>query len=175
MTDNTKNVASILKAADGEIVGRIRFQKIFYLLEQLGMQSDIAFSYHHYGPYSEDLSIAIERASLPNGSIKEEKLRILDNYYSVYSSTRPNDKHPDMIGGLTWEKVCEYVRTMKTESSMVLEIAATIHWLQNKEKVGDWKMELKNRKGSKAEESRIDKALNLLSKLGFENCTIACN
>jgi uncharacterized protein YwgA len=168
MTDNTKNVALVLQAADGEIIGRIRFQKIFYLLEQLGMQSDISFSYHHYGPYSEELSIAIERASLPGGPIKEEKKSISDNYYSVYSSVRSKNSRSDNVGGLPWKKVCEYVQIMKAESSMVLEIAATVHWLQTKENVKDWKTELKNRKGSKAEDSRIEKALSLLGRLGIK-------
>ncbi len=174
MTDNTEKVALVLQAAEGQIVGRIRFQKIFYLLEQLDIRSGFDFSYHHYGPYSEDLSIAIDRTSLVDGLIKEVKKEAGDYYYSVYSSQSHIDP-PNQIGGLTWEKVCEYVRTMKAESSMVLEIAATIHWLQLKEKVADWKTELKNRKGSKAEDSRIEKALNLLGQLGFENCANACN
>jgi uncharacterized protein YwgA len=52
-------VKAVFQAADGEIVGRIRIQKIFYLLEQLGMGGGIWFSYHHYGPYSEELSLAM--------------------------------------------------------------------------------------------------------------------
>jgi hypothetical protein len=56
---------------------------------------------------------------------------------------------------------------MKDETSTVLELAATIHWLREKERVGDWRKELKIRKGSKAEESRIEKACTLLGKIAL--------
>ena len=39
MTNLNELIASIIKAGNGSIVGRIRIQKIFYLLEQLGMES----------------------------------------------------------------------------------------------------------------------------------------
>jgi hypothetical protein len=35
-------VKAVFQAADGEIVGRIRIQKIFYLLEQLGLLPSIS-------------------------------------------------------------------------------------------------------------------------------------
>ena len=56
---------------------------------------------------------------------------------------------------------------MKAEPSTVLELAATIHWLREKEKVADWRRELKMRKGAKADDARITKAEALLQKLSL--------
>jgi len=40
----------LLKAADGELVGKVRLQKTVYLLDQIGMGSGFTYEYHHYGP-----------------------------------------------------------------------------------------------------------------------------
>ena len=48
---------------------------------------------------------------------------------------------------------------------MIAELAATIHWLKERERIEDWKTELKRRKPTKATEDNIDKAFKLLSDL----------
>ncbi|KAB2919086.1 MAG: hypothetical protein F9K30_17655, partial [Dechloromonas sp.] len=79
-------VRDVLFAADGPIVGRVRIQKVFYLLNQLGLEGDFRFSYHHYGPYSEDLSQAIDRARYLDQSIKEIEKDTTDGRasYSIF-------------------------------------------------------------------------------------------
>ncbi|HSK40498.1 MAG TPA: hypothetical protein VK943_12095 [Arenibaculum sp.] len=62
-------------------------------------------------------------------------------------------------------QAAECIRAMKKRTSTVLELAATIHWLCEKERVEDWCKELKIRKPSKADDERIDQALELLREL----------
>ena len=41
------------------LVGRTRFQKTAYFLEAAGVGYGFDFSYHYYGPYSEELAVAV--------------------------------------------------------------------------------------------------------------------
>ena len=52
----TIDIPSLVVAAGGEIVGKIRLQKVVYLLDQMGLNSGFSYQYFHYGPYSEDLA-----------------------------------------------------------------------------------------------------------------------
>lgn len=47
MEDKERLVQTVMQAADGEIVGSIRTQKIFYLLDQMGAGCGFRFSYPH--------------------------------------------------------------------------------------------------------------------------------
>ena len=87
MSEGERLVEAVLRAADGEIIGRIRLQKIFYLLEQIGLGAPFRISYHHYGPYSEELSVAVDRAHVLDETISEKKVQTQDGFYSVYSSS----------------------------------------------------------------------------------------
>jgi uncharacterized protein YwgA len=165
MTKSENLISDILQAADGKIVGRIRLQKIFYLLDQFGLNSGFRFSYHHYGPYSEDLSASVMRARFLDKLIDEKEERTsYDTPFSVYT-LREAKSAPDKIGALDFETAHRLIDIMKAETSVVLELAATIHWLREKEKVDDWRAELGIRKPSKATPEFIQRAGQLLSKL----------
>ena len=56
----TTDVPGLVRAAGGEVVGKVRLQKLVYLLEQLGLISGYSFEYRHYGPYSEELADQVE-------------------------------------------------------------------------------------------------------------------
>lgn len=164
MNERENLVQAVLQAADCVIVGRIRLQKIFYLLEQLGLKSSLRFAYHHYGPYSEELSDTLEWGQIM-GDISEDNVPTEGGYYSIYKLNANSTPERETLGDLPWPKVKILVKTMKAETSPVLEIAATIHWLKNKERIEDWRKELKVRKASKATDIRITKAYRLLNKL----------
>lgn len=163
-------VRDVLFAADGSIVGRVRIQKVFYLLNQLGLGGDFRFSYHHYGPYSEDLSQAIDRARYLDQTIREIEKDTTDGRasYSIFELVRNAGEAPARVGALTLEDACDLIATMKSASSVVIELAATIHWLREKEKRADWRAELKRRKPSKADDATIDKAVALLEQLNLD-------
>lgn len=167
MTERDRLVADVVAAAGGQVVGRVRLQKIFYLLEQVGLASGLPFEYHHFGPYSAELSGAIADAAA--FGLIEEKLghRASDGVaFSTYAlgNAYPNESNNE-IGNLHFEDVLDSIEKMQKCSSTVLELAATIYWLRNTEKVPDWQNELRRRKGVKAEGDRIDRAVRLLREL----------
>ena len=81
MTTPDNLIAEVLAAAGGEIVGRIRLQKIFYLLDQMGMASGLVFHYHHYGPYSLHLDNALDPAQAMRGVREALKYRKVTGMY----------------------------------------------------------------------------------------------
>jgi uncharacterized protein YwgA len=160
------NIEAVLHAAEGEIIGKIRTQKIFYLLNALGMESDYSFSYHHYGPYSQGLANQIDMLILFEGKIHEEQIRgNFGNSYSIYSLPPRNDSPPNMVGSVAFEAAKEYIAKMKAVTSVVLELAATIHWLKHREGCEDWQAEVKLRKPQKATEENVREAFQLLQAL----------
>lgn len=156
-------IADLVRAAGGEIYGKVRLQKIVYLLDQIGMNSGLSFDYHHYGPYSFELANQVD-AELAFGQLTELVRRRVDGVpYSVFgvpsSSDESDDRSAEFKPALT---------AMQKRSATVLELSATIHWLINVEKVENWHDELVSRKGAKADSRRIDEAVALLSELGLK-------
>ena len=166
MTDKGQRlVREVIDAAEGKIVGRIRLQKIVYLLEQLGLNSNFKFSYYHYGPYSEELAEAVDRAQFSDKSIREDTGHTAyGNPFSIYLSS-DDPSQTEQVGALAIDGARQLISRMKAEQSVVIELAATIHWLTHKEKVADWKGELKRRKASKADDVKIQQAERLLAEL----------
>ncbi len=78
--------ARIIQSAGGQIVGRIRLQKVGYLLEQVGLGDGFSFSYHHYGPYSEQLAITMNEAVALELVHEDAKLATWGGAYSVYTT-----------------------------------------------------------------------------------------
>ncbi len=167
MTESEKLVHEVLQAAGGEIIGRIRLQKIFYLLEQLGLGGEFHFSYHNFGPYSEDLARALLLARILDKTIEEKKVANGWGFYSTYSVVQKDVPLPGKIGNIPADTIQAYIRDMKKKSSVEIELAATIHWLRKKEMVEDWRSELKIRKASKAQDTSIEKAEALLAEIGL--------
>jgi uncharacterized protein YwgA len=160
-------IAQILEASDGKIVGRIRFQKMIYLLQQLGFGSNFKFSYHHYGPYSEEATIAIQRAASIDQLISEREVpSSYGGYFSEYMLAKPlNSSH---VGELQLSIAKKFTELMKAETSVVLELAATIHWLEKKERISNWQRELELRKPSKASQENVKRAVSLLHELRLQ-------
>jgi uncharacterized protein YwgA len=170
MSKMTQLLKGVLEAADGEIVGRIRMQKVIYLLQQLGLESRLPFTYHHYGPYSEELTAALSQAEVLDKSIREERREIASfgGSFSIFTLTQRGGEPPRYLGKLPFESVKSHIQKMKRRSSVDIELAATIHWLREKEKVSDWRAELKFRKPTKATDAAIHRALELLKELDLE-------
>jgi len=168
VSDQGKNIEAVLHASDGEIVGKIRTQKIFYLLEQLGMGEGFEFSYHHYGPYSENLAMHIKANVLFGNTIKEKLVPTqYGNAYSIFSLAEGGQFTPQSIGTISFDDARDLIGKMKRVSSVVLELAATIHWLKCEEKISDWRPELKARKPQKATDVRIKQAEELLASINL--------
>ena len=153
---------------DKKVFGKIRLQKIFYLLEQLGLNSGFSYSYHHYGPYSEDLSRALFFAEHLDKVVTESQGNTQrGNVYSVFSLSDHKYEVSSKVGKLSADNVKRLVNSLEDPTSVVIELAATIHWLRKKEEIDDWKTELKTRKTGKATDENIEKAVGLLSEIGL--------
>jgi uncharacterized protein YwgA len=158
-------VVGAVALAGGELVGRIRLQKVVYLLDQLGMNSGAQFEYHHYGPYSEAVSDAVTDAKFW-GHIKESvSFRVADG--APYSSFKSDGHAPLQLGDLSAEDAKRYLAKFAGHTSTVLELAATVHWLAFKERHPDWRSEIEVRKAGKTSDGRLDKALVLLREINL--------
>lgn len=162
-------IADVLAAAEGRIVGRVRLQKIFYLLHQCGLGAGVHFQYHHYGPYSKQLDEALDRAKTFHGIREKTEYRSSDGIpYSTFSFlVEGSHAVPDQIGELNSATARRLIADMKEAPSSVLELAATIHWIANKEHLAAWRPELQRRKGSIAIGNRVERALDLLRGLNL--------
>jgi uncharacterized protein len=156
-------VVGAIALSGGELVGRIRLQKVVYLLDKLGMKSGASFAYHHYGPYSEEVSDAVTDAKFWGNIEEAVSFRVSDGApYSAFSTKSPA---PAALGGLNAKQAGQYLEKFAGRSSTVLELAATVHWLAFVEKVADWRSEIEVRKAGKTNHGRLEKALALLRDL----------
>ncbi len=148
--------------------GRVRLQKMFYLLDRIGLESGLDYEYHHYGPYSAGLAEEIKDA-VAFGFIHETPARRVSDGvpYSIFE--RSTAEPGPSLGVLDRRAGERALARMQGESATVLELAATIDWLRTREEVPDWRHELLRRKGAKAETDRVERALGLLRDLGIDN------
>ena len=165
MPDLDELLVGAVALAGGELVGRIRLQKVVYLLDQLGMNSGASFEYHHYGPYSEAVSDAVTDAKFWGHLEEVVSFRVTDG--APYSSFRTDNPAPARLGELRAEDATRYLGMFKGHTSTVLEVAATVHWLVFKEGRADWRAQIEVRKEGKTGNGRLDKALGLLQELGL--------
>jgi uncharacterized protein YwgA len=159
-------VADLVLLAGGKLTGRVRLQKIMYLLDNKGLESGAAYFYHHYGPYSEDLWDAVSDAKFFEGLHEEVVSSDCWTPYSVFELTEKRTP-PYRVGRMPAGEAREYLEKLKNVNSTVLELASTIHWLAFVEKVPDWKSEIEVRKAGKTSQGRLEKALVLLKELGL--------
>lgn len=160
-------VVGVVALAGGELVGRIRLQKVVYLLDQLGMNSGAPFEYHHYGPYSEAISDAVTDAKFWGHIEEAVSFRISDG--APYSSfkTKSKTEVPATLGMLGADNAKRFLEKFTGCTSTVLELAATVHWLAFVEKVPDWRADIEVRKVGKTGNGRLDKAIELLRDLNL--------
>jgi len=165
--DREKIVTSVIAVAGDQLTGKVRLQKVFYLLEQLGLSGGFDYAYHHYGPFSAELSESTEFAK-DLGFIEEKPgFRVGDGArYSVYRAKANPD--PSAFGELGEQRVRDLLQILQRQSATVLELAATIDWLQRYEKVADWREELLRRKSRKASEERVAKAIEVLEEINLQ-------
>ena len=160
-------IVKMVSLSGGELVGRVRLQKIAYLLSQTESPDipKMNWKYHHFGPYSVDLDNAIDLAKHEKRIVEERRARKSDG--SLYSIFRLSDTAGGgkKTSAAEPKQLRELVQQLKDETSVVLELAATAHWLSEVEKVSDWRKEIRLRKTWKADDERLEKALSVLSRL----------
>lgn len=155
----------LFAAGDGAIVGRIRLQKIAYLMQARTGRPGLEFEYYHYGPFSRDLADALDR-EVGKGAI-EESMRDtgFGTSYSAFQWMADTPASTDQVDGIPMAEAKALVGKMKATPSVILELAATIHWIKTSEGVDDWKAEIKARKPLKATDANLGRAQRLLLDL----------
>jgi uncharacterized protein YwgA len=159
------HVAEIVAAAGGKLVSRIRLQKIAYILDQIGIESEFDYTYHHYGPFSRDLENAVLDARAFGLVHEDEGRRATDGArYSIFTLS----KNVEEFKVLKDAKLREWTHRLAEQNVTVLELAATAHWLVTYEHIQDWETEIRRRKGTKNDGGRLEKAKDLLRQLKLE-------
>lgn len=162
-----ETVVSLIKLHGGELVGRTRLQKEAYLLHRCGANLSLAFTYHHYGPYSFDLADGLIDADVEDRIEIEERIGSYGIRYAIFRSTE-SDEVGSGLGDLSSDRARSFIEKMQGVSDIVLELAATVVYLREEGGYGQESMEeTKERKPLKATKERMDQALSLLSDLGL--------
>src|SRR5712664_3974799 len=130
----TVDIPTFIDAAGGEIVGKVRLQKLVYLVNQLGIATGFSFNYHHYGPYSDELADKVED-DVVFGRISVEQRRRADGVPFVIYRSRDHVQDDKTEALFAKPRIRTALSAMQSRSATILELAATIHWLAFIEKV----------------------------------------
>jgi uncharacterized protein len=154
MTDSQR-IAAIIADAGGRVVGRTRLQKIAYLLTITGLESGLAFSYKHYGPYSEDVATGARVGNLLGDLQEDEHAATWGGSYSIYTTQSPSSENESrrQLAGIAAEA-----------DAIELELAATAVFLAKEGYPDPW-METARRKPEKAGGERLARSKQLLRSL----------
>lgn len=146
-----KDVASIV-AHVGELVGRTKLQKTAALLELTGLGAGFKFSYHHYGPYSEQLATAADRAVLL-GLVEETPRRAAwGGHYSIFSTA----KKPEVN-----DAKARLIEIAARANAVALELAVTAAFVAEDEHLDEpWSI-VASRKPEKATDGNMKAAKEL--------------
>lgn len=148
-------VRDVVSAAGGRLVGKTRLQKTVYILKIAGLAPEFPFSYHYYGPYSEDLASSAKDAMLDSLISEHEDIAQWGGRYSVFTTEYKGDLNP---------AVRNVVSTACASDPVTLELAATAAFLKISGIADCWG-ETRRRKPQKATDERLDLAKALWEKL----------
>src|SRR5680860_1419043 len=88
-----RDIATLVDAAGGELVGRTRLQKTACLLELVGSGVGVRFSYHLYGPDIEELINAASDADALGYVEEREKHAAWGGRFSVFNIREDGGVH----------------------------------------------------------------------------------
>lgn len=145
-----REVAQIIDLAGGEIIGSTRLQKIGCLLDLVGAGVGFEFSYHIYGPYSEDLSLAASDADALDLIDVNERIAAWGGRYSIYRSSTADQQSFDA-------NIMRLAKRASQADSVVLELAVTAAFLADNGHNDAWD-EVMERKRAKATPEMMAKA-----------------
>jgi uncharacterized protein len=145
-----REAAQIISLAGGEIIGSTRLQKIGCLLDLVGAGVGFEFSYHIYGPYSEELSLAASDADALGIIDVNEKIAAWGGRYSIYRVAASNPQNLDT-------SIMKLAKRAAQADSVALELAVTAAFLAENG-YGDAWNEVAERKRAKATPEMMTKA-----------------
>lgn len=125
-------VASVVALADGELIGRTRLQKTLCLMELGGVGRGFSYAYHHYGPYSDEVSVAASDAAVLGLLTEDSHRATWGGNYSVFRVGQGN------IDFEANEAVRGLVSKAKAADGIALELAATAAFLASRGSQQPW-------------------------------------
>ena len=159
MNVDPQAIADLVHLNGGRIVGKTRLQKTFYFLEVFDLGLGLDFQYYHYGPYSEDLSLAVDDA-VALDVISIDWKAGSNAPYAVFSVTSENISSSSSDEGRR-----KVLSVLEKYDSISLELAATADFLSKVGYESDPWSETRIRKSTKATDEKVEKAKHLLSDL----------
>lgn len=157
-TEQAEAAAALIADAGGVIIGFTKIQKLAYLLEISGEGAGFRFENRGSGPFSEELSAALETARNFGLITIEERSTTPGNFYTVYEA------EIDSGSQSVSEQRRRVIEAAMETSPVTLEVATTAAWLAS-EQVGDPWGETARLKPAKATDKRIVEARRLMDSL----------
>lgn len=124
----------LVEASEGSVDSRIRMQKEAFLLAIAGFEpiSASSFSYHHYGPFSRELSDYLQFAVSANLLKEQIEPGANDGRKYSYSLTSRGESYLKAAGSMTSD-YSSLVKACKSEHWRTLELVATCLFLEHGE------------------------------------------
>ena len=150
MTATARDAAEIVGYVEN-IVGKTRLQKTAAILELAGLGAGFSFSYHLFGPYSDELASAVDRAVLLGLRSEDEKVASWGGNYSVFRAEKIDNQNPIKA---------RLIETASKANAVFLELAVTAAFLASKGELNAWDR-VSNLKPEKATLDNLTKARTL--------------
>jgi hypothetical protein len=117
MNQESDLVPSVVALNGGTLVGKTRLQKTVYLLRRCGVDGDVEFEYHNFGPYSAKLAFLCDLAEAEGKIETEERRGFHDVPYTLFRTTVTP---PQNICGKASNFVEDYLKTMSRYNAIEL-------------------------------------------------------
>jgi len=154
MTEYEIAVRDVVVAAGGRLVGKTRLQKTIYILKIAGLSPEFSYTYHYYGPYSEEVASATKDAILDDLIAETEDVAQWGGTFSIFTTSYQGSVDPISR---------DLVTVACSSDPVTLELAATAAFLKLSG-VEDWWEETRKRKPQKATAERLDQARALWNR-----------
>jgi len=166
--DSVFEVAELIRRL-GNVKGRIRLQKIVYLMQQKGCPFGEDFEYGHYGPFSRTLALELDALKLSE-LIKETPEKTAAGVLYTYE---PKPELAELMCDtpgmhhLVGEDIDRTLTLLKRENTHVLEVASSRLFLSRNGLSGE-KLDQALEKWKPGLKQYFPGGASLLQKLGLE-------
>jgi len=157
-----RSLGEIVYLSGGKLVGKTRLQKTVYLLQEMGIDLGYDFDYHFYGPYSEEIDDDVKWAKYFQVLKTRDEPGNHAIPYTVFEIGATAVTHSEELRD---DRTKAALSTLAHHGAVVLELAATLRYLQRNGYERNAEEELRLRKQSKASPERVVEAKQLLAEL----------
>ncbi len=129
-------ILALMVEREGVLAGRLRVQKLMYLLQQKGVPElqPLFFKYHHYGPFSEDV-VDVIRGSKSTGIVTEHETGDEERKRYDYKPGQRAALYAGRVPAASRAIVERVLEATKSAHWRVLELAATVDFLERADNI----------------------------------------